>query len=54
MLSGVTTDITIIGSYPTGNAGEVPSGWIAEARYNGLYSPGSWTLTAYAVCADVQ
>ena len=53
-LSGVTTGVAIIGTYPTGNEGEVPSGWIAEARYDGSDEPGSWSLTAYAVCADVQ
>ena len=53
-VSGSTgNQVAIVESRPVGLSGEVPSGWLAKAvevRDN----TGNWTLTVYAVCANVN
>ena len=43
----------IVETRPFGLAGEVPTGWVASAAEINPYS-GVWTLTVYAVCANVN
>jgi hypothetical protein len=44
--------VAIVETRPTGLAGEVPAGWTARAVEVGP-NDGAWTLTVYAVCANV-
>ena len=44
--------VAIVETRPTGLAGEVPAGWTARAIEVGA-NDGAWTLTVYAVCANV-
>ncbi len=49
----VASSIAIAGSRPTGLAGEIPGGWVANATEIGDVA-SSWKLTVYAVCAIVH
>lgn len=49
----VASGVTIAGSRPTGLAGEIPGGWVANATEIGN-NTSSWKLTVYAVCAIVH
>ena len=52
-LTGTAANIAIVETRPDGLAGEVPGGWRATAEAVGT-SSGSWGLTVYAVCANVN
>jgi hypothetical protein len=53
-LEGSTDNVSVTVSRPDGLAGEVPAGWRVEAVETGPGQTGNWSITAYAVCANVN
>ena len=54
ILGGSTANVNVTVSRPDGLAGEVPAGWRVEAVETGAGQSGSWSITAYAACANVK
>ena len=54
ILGGSTANVSVTVSRPDGLAGEVPAGWRVEAVETGSGQSGSWSITAYAACANVK
>jgi hypothetical protein len=51
-LEGELAEVSVTGSYPLSN-GSVRTGWEALAHETGPGQPSNWSVTAFAVCAEL-